>query len=214
MITFDFHRNTKFSVFLIAITRSVWSLYPPILLVTSAESVCCENVVISKFHCFSWNVRYGMDGIFSCTSTHLTDRVLSRDIRTVSQDTKRFDKTITIQYHCGVFPKWKWNSVNSSNSGNLINHWNTNWSQFKDPMYHLCLTGAVIASRSVTLETTGLNCFNGKYFLSLTSMNSVKTFKENSYNTPHSVESNYQRALEWYFFNCPPKKITVGYISL
>ena len=32
------------------------------------------------------------------------------------------------------------NSVNSANSGNLINHWSMNWAQFKDPISHMCLT--------------------------------------------------------------------------
>ena len=36
------------------------------------------------------------------------------------------------------------NSVNSSNSGNLINRRNMNWGQFKDPISHMCLAGAVV----------------------------------------------------------------------
>ena len=37
-------------------------------------------------------------------------------------------------------------SVNSANSGNLINHWSMNWAKFKDPVSHVCLAGAVVAS--------------------------------------------------------------------
>ena len=42
----------------------------------------------------------------------------------------------------GVFPKWIRNSVNSANSGNLINHLSMNWAQFKDPVSHMCLAVA------------------------------------------------------------------------
>ena len=55
-----------------------------------------------------------------------------------------------------------------------------NWAQFKDPVSHICLAGAVVASWSLTLEITGSNPFNGKYFLLLNSVNTVKTFRENS----------------------------------
>ena len=39
-----------------------------------------------------------------------------------------------------------------------------NWGQFKDPVSHIYLDGAVVASWSLTLEATGLNPFNDKYF--------------------------------------------------
>ena len=55
----------------------------------------------------------------------------------------------------GVFPKWNRNSVNLGNSGNLINHGSMNWSQFKDPVSHTCLVGAVVASWSLTQEVAG-----------------------------------------------------------
>ena len=35
-------------------------------------------------------------------------------------------------------------------SGNQINHWNMNWAQFKDPVAHMCLAGAVVASWTLT----------------------------------------------------------------
>ena len=41
----------------------------------------------------------------------------------------------------GVFPKWNSNSLNLVN---LINHCSMNWVQFKDPVSHMCLTGAVL----------------------------------------------------------------------
>ena len=62
-------------------------------------------------------------------------------------------KTMTVfslVWLTGVFPKWKRNSVNSANSGNQINHRNMNWAQFKDPVSHMCLAGAVVASWSLT----------------------------------------------------------------
>ena len=51
------------------------------------------------------------------------------------------------------------NSVNSANLGNLINHSNMNWAQFKDPVFYMCLAGAVVASWSLTHEVTGLSPF-------------------------------------------------------
>ena len=36
----------------------------------------------------------------------------------------------------GVLPKW---NRNSANSGNLVNHWSMNSSQFEDPFSHMCL---------------------------------------------------------------------------
>ena len=47
------------------------------------------------------------------------------------------------------------NSVNSANSGNLINHWSLNWADFKD----VCLAGAVVASWSLTQEVAGSSPF-------------------------------------------------------
>ena len=47
------------------------------------------------------------------------------------------------------------NSVISANSGNLVNHWSMNWAQFKDPVSHMCLAGAVIASWSFRQEVAG-----------------------------------------------------------
>ena len=59
----------------------------------------------------------------------------------------------------GFFPKWNRNSLNSANSGNLINHLNMNWAKIKDPVSHMCLTGAVVASWSLTQEVEVLNLF-------------------------------------------------------
>ena len=73
----------------------------------------------------------------------------------------------------GVFPKWNRNSMNSANSGNLINHWSINWSQFKGTVSHICFAGTVVASWSLMQKVTGLNP-------STVMTNSVKTFRENS----------------------------------
>ena len=51
-------------------------------------------------------------------------------------------------------------------------------SQLKDPLSHMCLAGSVVASWSLTLETTGSIPFND-IFWSLNSANLVKTFREN-----------------------------------
>ena len=53
----------------------------------------------------------------------------------------------------GVFPKWIRNSVNL---GNLINHLSMNWTQLKDPLCYLCLTGAVVASWCLVQEVANL----------------------------------------------------------
>ena len=42
-----------------------------------------------------------------------------------------------------VFPKWNRNSINSANSGKVINQWNMNFAQFKDSDSHIFLAGTV-----------------------------------------------------------------------
>ena len=59
-----------------------------------------------------------------------------------------------------------------------------NWGQFKDPVYHLCLAGAIVASWSLTLETAGLTSFKNNFW----SLNSLKTFRENSNNPQKSYK--------------------------
>ena len=54
------------------------------------------------------------------------------------------------------------NSVNSTNSGNLINHCSMNWVQLKDPTSYICLAGKVVASWSLTQEVVGLSPCNDK----------------------------------------------------
>ena len=71
-------------------------------------------------------------------------------------------------------------SLNSANLGNLINCSSMNWAQFKDPVFHMCLAGTVATSWILTQEASGLSSFNDKYFLSLNSLNSLKTFRKNS----------------------------------
>ena len=77
--------------------------------------------------------------------------------------------------HRGVSPKWIRNSMNS---GNLINHWGMNWTQFKDTQYYPCVAGNVLASWPVTQEVAGSNNpFIILYFLSLNLLNLVKRIK-------------------------------------
>ena len=47
-----------------------------------------------------------------------------------------------LAWFVGVFPKW------NANSENLINHWIMNEGEFKDPVFHMYLTGAVVAACS------------------------------------------------------------------
>ena len=65
------------------------------------------------------------------------------------------------------------NSVNSANSENLINHWSMNWTQFKDPVSHICLADTVAASWSLIQDVAGW-----QIFLSLNSLNWVKIFSK------------------------------------
>ena len=66
-----------------------------------------------------------------------------------------------------VLPKWIRSSVHS---GNMIDHCSMNWSQFKDPLYYLCLAGAV-ASWSLTQEVAVSNFFSKYNILSPNSVN-------------------------------------------
>ena len=71
----------------------------------------------------------------------------------------------------GVFPKCNRSSLNSANSGNLMDQWSMNWVQFKDPVSHMCLAGAVVTSWSLTQEVASSSYFTVMtFFLSLNSM--------------------------------------------
>ena len=65
----------------------------------------------------------------------------------------------------GVFPKYNKSSVNSANSGKLVNHWIMNWAHFKDPVSHMCLGGAVIACWPLTKEVAGWQEFEPIYWM-------------------------------------------------
>ena len=75
------------------------------------------------------------------------------------------------------------NSVNSANSGNLINHWSMNWAQFKNPVYHMCLAGAVVASWPLIQEEAGLSPFTVRTNIFVTEFG--ETYRENS-NLKHN----------------------------
>ena len=64
------------------------------------------------------------------------------------------------------------NSVNSANSGKLINHCIMNWAQFKDPISHMCLADAVVASWSLTQEVAGSSPFT--VMTNILSLNSLQ----------------------------------------
>ena len=55
-----------------------------------------------------------------------------------------------------------------------------NWAQFKYPVSHMCLAGAVVASWFLTQEVAGLNPFT---VMTNIFVNSVKTFRKNSIKT-------------------------------
>ena len=45
-----------------------------------------------------------------------------------------------------------------------LNYWSMNWSQFKDPVSHMYLAGAVVVSWCITQEVADSSLFNDKYF--------------------------------------------------
>ena len=51
------------------------------------------------------------------------------------------------------------NSVTSANLGNLINHLSMNWDKFRDPVFHMCLAGTVVASPILTQDAAGSSRF-------------------------------------------------------
>ena len=61
-----------------------------------------------------------------------------------------------------------------------------NWAQFKEPVFHMCLAGTVVASSSLTQEVAGTPFYcSDKYFWLLNSVNSHKSFREIS-NDSHA----------------------------
>ena len=78
-----------------------------------------------------------------------------------------FNKIESIKFRIPVefFPKWS-RTLNSVNSGNLINHTSMNSVQFQDLLCCLFVVGAVLASWSLTQEVAGSNSlFKIKYFV-------------------------------------------------
>ena len=67
--------------------------------------------------------------------------------------TNRQNKAIILEFFLNE-AELSLNSVNSVNSGNLINHPSMNWAQFKDPVFHMCLAGTVVATWSLTQKIT------------------------------------------------------------
>ena len=74
------------------------------------------------------------------------------------------------------------NSLISANSGNLINQLSISWLSFK--ILSRTRVFLVVALQSIAHEMIGLSPFDDKYFLSLNSLNTVKTFGK----TPFSIK--------------------------
>ena len=56
-----------------------------------------------------------------------------------------------------------------------------NWAQFKDPVSHMCLVGAVVASWSLTREVASLRPFTVMTNIIVTEFSEfMETFRENS----------------------------------
>ena len=81
-----------------------------------------------------------------------------------------------IIYSLDFFPK---SAEISVNSGNRINQWSMNWSQFKDRVSNMCLAGAVVVvvCWSLTQELAGSIPFNVMINIFVT--DSVKAFRKN-----------------------------------
>ena len=60
-----------------------------------------------------------------------------------------------------------------------------NWAQSKDPVYHMCLAGTVVASWSLSQEVTGSNPFTVMTNIFVTEFTEfrVKTFRKNTTDT-------------------------------
>ena len=54
-----------------------------------------------------------------------------------------------------------------------------NWSQFKDPVSHMCLAGAVVASWSLTQEMAGSNLFTVMTNIFVTEFSEFREFSRN-----------------------------------
>ena len=76
--------------------------------------------------------------------------------------------------------------MNSLNSENPINHSSMNWAQFKDPVFHMCLADAAVASRSLTQWVAGSIPFKHKYLV------------KHVGKTPLSLKSTPLRNLKFY----------------
>ena len=68
-----------------------------------------------------------------------------------------------------------------------------NWSQFKDPVYHICLAGTVVASLSLTQEVAGSSPFTVRKNIFVTEFS--ETFRKKSiwpvcveFKCPYSVK--------------------------
>ena len=91
----------------------------------------------------------------------------------------------------GVFPKWNRNLVNSVN---LINHWSMNWTQFKNPVSHMCLVGTVAASWFLAQEVAGSSPFTVMTNIFVTELktlreNSINLISQNSEKNPRNIVS-------------------------
>ena len=56
-----------------------------------------------------------------------------------------------------VILQFSLNGTGIHQTGNLINHSSMNWGQIKDPVAHMCLVGAVVASWLLTQEVADSN---------------------------------------------------------
>ena len=148
----------------VLVIQSVFSLLPlgryplPITTPSRYQPIACSGKLL--YTTILRNVTF-VRCRMSLVTILLLDLVMIHWIRWIQRKSfreypsKPFHRSRTIQtQHNTVFPKW------NGNSGNLINHWSMNWDQFKDPVSHLCLAGAVIAFWSPTQEAAASNPFN------------------------------------------------------
>ena len=97
-------------------------------------------------------------------------------------------------HYIEVIPKWNRNSLSSANLINQREIWSLwmNWAQFKNPVSHMCLAGAVVTSWSLTQEVAV--CRLDPFTLMTNIIEKSKCLPENDrllYNQAHSCFSQF-----------------------
>ena len=93
----------------------------------------------------------------------------------------------------------------------FLNHRSMNWAQFKDPVSHMCLAGAVVASWFITQETAGSDSFTVMTSIFVTE---VPEFSENIWEKLQWIKissrikflQNTYKLVNELFMKCSPQE--------